>query len=118
MLNIDLLDHSCWITRYNHEIRYVFCDDATSADSNPTTDSHAGTDHNVSSKPAVLTNSDWGTKLRAVRAVAEERVKWVGCSIESTIWSNESACADGDEAGVQEDGVEIYVNVFTDSAKR
>ena len=112
MLDIDLLNHPCWVTGHDYEIRNIFCDDTASTDGNSTTDSYTWTDHNVSAEPAVFANSDRSTKLWTAGAIAKERIKWVGCGIECTVWSDESAGSNGDLACIEEHSVEINVDVF------
>lgn len=118
MLDIDLLYHSCGVPGHDHEIRDIFCDYTASTDGNTTTDSYTGTDDNVSAEPAVLANSNRSPELWTTGAIAEERINWVGCGVECTVWSDESAGSNGDLACIEEYSVEVDVNVFAEAGQR
>jgi hypothetical protein len=36
-------------------------------------------------------------------------------AVKRTVWANESACSEGDGAGIDEDCVDVYVDTFADS---
>ena len=118
MLDHDLLDYSCWVTGHNYEIRDVFCDDTSSTDGNTPTDSYTWAHDNVSAEPAVLANSNRSTELWTTGAITKERIKWVGCGVECTVWSDESAGSNGDLACIEEHSVEVDVDVFAETGQR
>lgn len=117
MFDIDLLDHSRRVPRHDHEVWNVLGDYAASTNSYTTANSNARTDDDVAAEPAVLTNSNWSAEFRTISSVAEERVEWMGGSVEGTVWADKGAGADGDETCVKEDGIEVNVHIFTDSAE-
>jgi hypothetical protein len=86
-------------------------DDAPGPDGAAVPDGDIRQDCDIARDPAILTDRDCASVLRAVRAVAKVGVKRVSATVEGHVWSNEGPRANGHEAGVDDGAIEIDKHV-------
>jgi len=114
LLRLDLFNDTSGISSNHVECRDVFGHDTSSTNRDTSTDGDIWAHGDISTKPAILANSDCTSKLRSFDAVTEKRVERMCGSEEGAARTNERASADGDYGGIEKCAVEVDVHTLAD----
>jgi len=99
------------------KIRYILGHNASSPHSHTSPNGYSRKDNDITSKPTIFTDCNRLAEFGASNAIAEEGIKWMGSAIERAIGSDESTGTHGDQADIEEGGVEVDVDTLTDPMK-
>lgn len=110
---LNLADEPSRITRNDGKIRHALCDDAASANNAAPSNRDPWQYTHVPTDPAILSNMDLLTELWSLCTVTKGRIKRMGARVEATVRADKSAGTDGDETGVQENGIKVHKDILT-----